>query len=353
MVSERDMRYSEAIKNGFQIINKSWQLVLIQIAALFVSFMGFFVIVGFPLAIAFIIFGLDFTEIPRFHDVLRAFHEPSALLSQYFWLVILVLTSALLYVLAVFSLGVFVFGGSIGVISHSMRERTEGFSMKLFLSQGKRLFFPLVGFTSVMGMIFVALAFVLGLFGGAIAALVSLAREQEATLALFLGIFFSLILLLVGLILILIALAVTLYGAAALAIEGYGPVRSTQASLRYLYKHAEAFYLYCIAFGGYIIISFLVFFLGYPLKFIPLIGPLFTVVLQFTIHVGQSYLGLVMLATIFWYYFMTEGGLGEDSNALKTADSLPTSENSTQQKDISESQAHGQEEALPEKGPQE
>ncbi|MGD0885083.1 MAG: hypothetical protein ABSA46_09465 [Thermodesulfovibrionales bacterium] len=336
------MRYTEAILNGFRIINKIWQLVLIQIAAMIASFIGFFVLVVFPLAIAFIIFGLDLTELPRFHDLLGAFREPSEIILKYFWLVVPVLASILFYILAVFALGIFVFGGSIGIIGHSIRERTEGFLMKDFLSEGKRLFFPLIGFTSVVGLIFIALAFVLGLFGGAIAALVSLAREQEATLALFLGIFFSLILFFVGIVLILAALAVTLYGAAAMAIGGYGPVRSTQVSIRYLYRHSGAFYLYCIAFGGYVIISFFLFFLGYPLKFIPFIGPLFAIVLQFLTHIGQGYLGLVMLATIFWYYFMTEGRSGEDDSSPKT-----TSENSTQTKDIAEPQARAPEEAPP------
>ncbi|MGD1076447.1 MAG: hypothetical protein ABR903_10290, partial [Thermodesulfovibrionales bacterium] len=167
------------------------------------------------------------------------------------------------------------------------------------------------------------------------------------TLALFLGIFFSLILFFVGIVLILAALAVTLYGAAAMAIGGYGPVRSTQVSIRYLYKHAGAFYLYCIVFGGYVLIGFFLFFVGYPLKFVPLIGPLFAIVLQLLTQIGQSYLGLVMLATIFWYYYMTEGGSGEDGSAPTPVDAPPTPEEPTQAKDSAEPEARGQEEAPP------
>jgi len=342
------MKYGEAIKNGFRIINENWQLVMIQIAAMFASFAGFFIMVGIPLAIAFIIFGLDLTELSRIHDLLGTFQKPSELISKYFGLVVLVLTSVLLYILIVLSLGVFVFGGSIGIIARSIKGDAGEFSFKEFFSEGKRLFFPLVGFTTVIGLIFVALAFILGLFGGAIAAIVSMAREQEATLALFLGIFFSLILLLVALSLILVTLAITIYGFAALTIKGFGPVRSVKEATRHLYHHAGAFYLYCLVFGGYVIISFLLLFVGYPLKFVPFVGPLFAVVFQFFMHISQNYFGLVMLATIFLYYFIT----ADDRQAAAVGQGIPEappaiSDNSSPERDISESQVPGQGDAPP------
>jgi len=282
------MTYRESIKGGFEIINRNWQLVLIQIAAMFLSFVGFFILVGFPLALAFIVFGLDLTELSRVRDLLGAFHSPSEIISRYFGLAVLVLTCILLYLLVVLSMGIFIFGGAIGVIGRSIRRPFESFRMKEFLSEGRRLFLPLVGFTTAIGLVFIALAFVLGLFGGVIAAIVSAAREHEATLALFFGIFFSLVLFLFGAILILVTLAVTLYGAAALTLRGFGPLAAMRESTRHLLKHGGAFTLYCIVFGGYILINFVFLFLGYPLKFIPVVGPLIAVVLQFFVHVIQS-----------------------------------------------------------------
>jgi len=342
------MKYGEAIKNGFRIINKNWQLVMIQIAAMFASFAGFFVMVGIPLAIAFIIFGLDLTELSRIHDVLGTFQKPSEFISKYFGVVVLVLTSVLLYVITVLSLGIFVFGGSIGVIGRSIKEDGGEFSFNSFLAEGKRLFFPLVGFTAVIGLIFIVLFFILGLFGGAIAAIVSIAREQGATLALFLGIFFSLILLVVGLSLILATLAVTIYGFAALAMRDAGPVQSVQQAFRHLYHHTGAFYLYCLVFGGYAIISFLLLFMGYPLKFIPLVGPLFAVIFQFFMHIVQNYFGLAMLATVFLYYSSTAGGPHDNQRDSIVMESSPLiSEDSSAVKDISDSQEPRQEDVLP------
>lgn len=331
------MKTIESIKNGFRVINRNWQLVLVQIVAMFLSFIGFFIFVGFPLAIAFIIFGLDLTEFSNIHSMLSTLNRPAEILSKYFGLAVLVLASILIYLTAVLSLGLFIFGGSVGVISRSVKDSSAVFSMRVFFSEGKRLFFPLVGFTTIVGLIFIAVAFVLGLFGGAIAAIVSLAREFEATLALFLGIFFSSILFIAGLALILATLAVTLYGSAAMTIGGFGPVKALRESVRYLYTHAGAFYLYSLVFGVYIITSFILLFVGFPLKFIPLLGPLFAVVFQFAVHIAQSYLGLVMLAIIFWYYTATSG--------------TPIFGESTPGTGISGPQAQTPEETLPEKGP--
>lgn len=52
------MTYIEAVKDGFRLVHRNWQLVLVQLGMVIVSSIGFFVIVGIPLAIAFIIFRL-------------------------------------------------------------------------------------------------------------------------------------------------------------------------------------------------------------------------------------------------------------------------------------------------------
>lgn len=337
------MRFADAIKNGFRIVNKNWQLVLIQLGAMFVSFIGFFVLVGIPLMIAFVIFGLDLTELSRFGDIWRTFREPSEILSRYFALAVLVLASLLLYILIVLALGVFLFGGAMGVIGRALNGDDERFHMKVFITEGKRLFFPLLGFSLLIVLIFILVAFILGLFGGSIAAIVSLAKEQEAALALFLGIFFSMILFAVGLALILITLSVTVYGAAIMTLRGLGPIKSLKEAVRYIYGHVEALYFYCLIFVGYIIVIAMIALLGYPMKYIPMIGPLIAFTYQFGIYILQSYLGLVMIAAVFCYYFLSTPSVPTDEEPM------PPSETSTPVTDISGPQVHEQVGPPPEK----
>lgn len=338
------MKFREAIGSGFRIVNRNWQLVLIQVGAMFASFIGFLILVGIPLAIAFIIFGLDLTELARVDDVFRTLREPAEILSKYFALVVLVLTSLLLYITAVLALGIFLFGGSVGVITRFVRGNAERFEMKTFLAEGRRLFFPLVGFTSLVAVLFIIVAFVLGLFGGLISAIVAAAKEQEAALALFLGVFFSLILFVAGLALVLAVLAITVYGSACLAMRGAGPVKSFRESVRYLSSHAGAFSLYCLVFGGYLAVNFMVLGLSYPIGLVPFIGSVIAFFYQFAAYVVQSYTGLVMIAALFSYYHSTAGGTEE-----KETRPVSPSEGSIGEIDTSGAEAQVQDAPPPEK----
>ena len=118
------MTFVEAIKEGFRLVNRNWQLVLIQIGMVFISAIGAFIIVGLPLAIAFIIFGIDLTGLTDVRDLMATLRGPSEILSRYLGLVLIILTSILLYVLLVALLGIYIFGGSIGIIGRSLSSRT-------------------------------------------------------------------------------------------------------------------------------------------------------------------------------------------------------------------------------------
>ena len=97
------MKYIEAIKDGFRLINKNWQLVLIQVGMVFMSSIGFFIIVGIPLAIAFIIFGIDLTALTETRDIFRMLRGPSDIISKYLGLILIVVASFILYILVVCS----------------------------------------------------------------------------------------------------------------------------------------------------------------------------------------------------------------------------------------------------------
>lgn len=310
------MTYINSIKEGFRVINRNWQLVLIQVGAMFMSLFGFFIFIGVPLAIAFIIFGIDLTELSKPDEIANLFRRPSDLLSRYLGLAILLFTSLLIYIISIFVIGVFVFGGSLGLIARTIKE-AGSFHFSTFWNEGKRLFFPLLGFTALIGLGFLALAFILGLLGGSISALISLAREQEAALALFLGIFFSLFLFLFGLGLILVVLSITIYGAAIIALNGEGPISAIKKTVQYLYRKPQGLYLYCLIFLAFVIINFAIIAIGIPMGLVPLIGPFLSFVYQLSIYFLQSYLGLSMIATILVYYYSTsEEFQGLNRNSL-------------------------------------
>lgn len=331
------MSYPETIKSGFRLINARWQLVAVQAAMMLFNCLSFFIIVGIPLGIAFVIFGLDLTGLAELRDIFSLFEHPAELFSKYFGLILIVITSILFFILLVTTLGLFVFGGSVGIIGRAVMDPSSKFRLKDFFAEARRHFFPLMWYSLFAGLIFVGITFLLGIFGGGVAAIVSVAKGQDSTLALFLGIFFSLILVLIGISLMITALAVTVYGIAVLVFSGEGAMRSFRAAARFLIANPHGFWLYAILFFFYILTSFLVMLVVYPLNLIPIIGTILSLPFQIISYIIQGYIGLVITAAVFTYYYET---------ALRETPS--SEEGSIQAGDISPSQDGMQEGPLPE-----
>ncbi|MCG2721263.1 MAG: hypothetical protein L6290_04490 [Thermodesulfovibrionales bacterium] len=300
------MKYIEAIKDGFRLINRNWQLVLIQVGMIFTIVLAFFIIVGIPLAIAFIIFGIDLTTLTSVENILQMFRGTSDLLSKYLGLIFMVLASFVVYFLAVAMLEIYVFSGSVGVIGRSVLDEDLKFSVRIFMEEAKRLFLRLIGFTSVMGIIFIIASFFLGLLVGGIAAIISFAQSQDSTLALFFGIFFSLILIILLFTMILGILSITLYGIAALFFKGTGVFKSVSGAIKFLKTYPNGFWLSSVLFVGHLVASFLLSLLVYPFTFIPLVGPIFSFPYQLVSIGFQTYLGLVIIAIVLIYYYRKE-----------------------------------------------
>lgn len=332
------MTYSEALKNGFRVVNRNLQLVAIQATLMFVNCVGFFVIVGIPLGIAFVIFGLDLTSLGELRHVLNTVQNPAELLSKYFGLVLIVLISFLIYIIIVTMLWLFVFSGAAGIIGRSILEPSRKFTMRGFFEEARRLFAPLLWYSFLIGLIFIAAAFVLGFLSSGVAAIVSAARSQDSTLALFLGIFFSLLLALIGLGLILGILSTAVYGIAVIYFKGEGAARSLRNAARYLWDRPDAFWLYLLLICGYALASFMLMLVVYPFNLVPLVGPLISFPFQLLSYVIQGYLGLVIIGVVFSYYRSSYPGTEETAGENKPLPVPPGGECSIATEDISPSQ---------------
>lgn len=299
------MGYIDAIKEGFRLIHRVWQLVLVQLGMVLISGISFFVFVGIPLAVAFVLFSVDLTGItPK--DIFYLLKEPSKIISKYFGVIIFVIIGLVIYILAAIMFSIYVFSGSVGVVGKVIENKTLKFSMHLFFSEAKRLFLPMLGFTTLVGIILVVVAFVFGILGGTVVALVSYVKSLDSTLALFVSLFFSLILIILLLVLFFGIISITIYGTAALSIKGIGPMRSLKDAFQYIMRHPSAFWLYLILFGAYILLSFILVLLGYPFKLIPVIGAFISFPYQLISYVFQTYIGLIIIAIVFFYYYSTE-----------------------------------------------
>lgn len=319
------MAYLSTIKEGIQTVHKNWQLVFVQLASVLLSCISFFLIVGVPIAVAFIMFGLDLTEILRLKDIVSALKGSAELLNKYFGMALVIIVALLFYVIVILIVWVFTLGGTIGVLARAIAKSSEKFSLSLFFSEGKALFFPAFVFSSLIGLVFIVLAFVLGLLGGGASTIIDLAKGYEATLGLFLGVFFSLVLLSVGFLLILVTLSVTVYGAAYLAFNRPKPLKALKEAVRYLYAEPSALVFYGILLLGYMLAGFLVILIGSPLALVPVIGPIISLPFQLVSYIIQGYISLIMLSSAFHYYHKT-GPVPPASPSIQGPDTSPAEE---------------------------
>lgn len=300
------MTYIETIKNGFRLINKNWQLIIIQMIMLIISMISFFIVVGIPFAIAFILFGIDLTRLTDFRNILDILGSGKKFLSKYIGLLLIVMGSLLLYFVLIVLMNIYIFAGSVGVIGRAIRDKNEKFSIHTFFSEAKRLFPRMLGFTFIIGLVMIFTAFFLGILGGSIGALTSFMKGIESKVVIFFLIFLSLLIILLALFFVIGILSFTLYGIASLLFKGTGPIKSIKESARYLVKRPDAFWLYSIIFGSYLLISFILIILKYPIAFIPIIGTILSFPLQLISGIFEAYLGLAFIAIILSYYYSTE-----------------------------------------------
>lgn len=299
------MSYISVIREGISVVNNCWQLVLLHLLSATISFISFFLIVGIPISIAFVIFGLDLTDILRSKDVTDVLISSVGLLKKYFAMAVVIITSLLVYFVLIFTLWLFTIAGSFGTIAKIISSEVSKYSSKVFFAQGKKLFFPIFGFSSLIGIILVFLAFLLGVLGGGISSIIEIAKSQEAVLALFLGIFFSVIIFITGLFLIFIILSLTVYGVADIVFNKISPLTAFKDTIKYIFNKPSSIGFYSFLLAGSIIMIFIVLLLGSPIVLIPFFGPILSPFYQIASTLIQAYINLVMFASAFLYYYKT------------------------------------------------
>ena len=298
------MNYFSIIKEGVSVANKNWQLILVQFLFMFLGFVSLLVIVGIPLAVAFVIFGLDLTEILRQRDLIGVFQIAAAMLQKSLPIVLFVILGFILYVAAIIAMWIFAFAGTIGSIAKTILNGQK-FSMRFFWAEAKRLFFPVFIFSNMVGFGFAVLAMVMGILSASAQKIISIAETQEATLAVFLSIFFFLVLLSAGLFLFFVTIEMTFYGCGYLVFNRPRPFKVFRQIASYLYRHPSAHLLIGILVFGYLAAGSIVVTITSLLALIPTVGPALAMPFQFLSQAAHGYVSLVILASIFLFYYRT------------------------------------------------
>ncbi|MCE5312076.1 MAG: hypothetical protein LLF86_02870 [Nitrospiraceae bacterium] len=295
-------KFRSILAESFSIVNRNWQLIFVQLASLFISFVSFFVIVGTPIFIAFVIFGLDLTDMLKEQDIIDALKGSTKLLGKYFGIALIVILSLVFYLVFNIMLWVFTIGGTVGIIKDYVVGGIKQFSIRQFYWDGRKLFMRLFAFTTLIGLIFVVVAFMLGLLGSSAYDVYNSAVENGSQIFRFLSVFLYLLLLSAGIFLIVVTLAFIVFGIAYIVFNRHKAIETIKATSDYLYNNPSAILFYGILILGYAAVIFLTVLVGSPLTLIPFIGTIIAFPYQVTLYLIQAYMNLVMFAAVFIYF---------------------------------------------------
>jgi|Deesub1362A_J573_1020465.scaffolds.fasta_scaffold20175_2 hypothetical protein len=293
------MGFSEALIGGLRLLNRNWQLVLIQLVLVVVNCISLVFIVILPLFVIVLALGLN-------PSMLQQIHSPQDLFSLAPGIILSSAALFLIYITFVTFLALYVFCSSAGVLSKSAIDIESRFSLREFFSEGKRLFFPFLSYSALIGLIaiFVVFIFALLLF---LLPVTSLALKGMGNLTssivsslLALVLFFLFMIILLGI------MSVMLYGMARIIFRGRGAFATLKDVVNYLLRNPQAFAVFVIASLIYLIVNLLVFLIGTPLHITPGTGSLLSIPFQILYYAFQSYSGLWILSVILLYYYKTE-----------------------------------------------
>jgi len=298
------MNYLSTIREGVAIANRNWQLIVVQFLFMVLSFVSLLVIVGMPLAVAFVIFGLDLTEILRQRDLMGVFNIATSMLKKSLPIVLFVILGFILYLASIVALWIFAFAGTIGSIAKTILNGQK-FNIRFFWAEARRLFFPVFIFSNVVGFGFAILAMVMGILSESARQIIAVAETQEATLAVFLSIFFFLVLLSIGLFLFFFTIELTFYGCGYLVFSRPRPFRAFRQTMSYLYRTLSAHLLMGILAVGYLAAGSVVLTVTSLLAMIPTVGPALAMPFQLLSQAAHAYVSLIILASLFLHYYKT------------------------------------------------
>jgi hypothetical protein len=294
------MSYISVIREGFHVANRNWPLVLIQFGYMFLGFFSMLLIVGIPLAIAFIIFGVDLTEMLRQPDLISVFRMAGEMLSKSIAIVLFVALSFVLYAATLIAMSVFVVSGTIGVLAKSI-QNGQPFSLKLFWAEAKRLFFPVLIYANLAGLGFTFFTMIMGVLSEIVNQLVLFVDTTWPAIGAFINVFFGLILGATGVLIFLVLMGMSLYGFAYLSFFRPRPFRGIKQTFIYMYKSPSSVLMLSIMMVVFIAVLFMISMISIFSASIPFLALPFNFISQAALW----YAIIVMVSTLFLFYYRT------------------------------------------------
>jgi hypothetical protein len=298
----------ESIKEGFNLTHRNWQVVLLKVAAGIINLIGFFIVVGIPVAIGIFSLGIDIFQA---RDLLpEIVNNPLEFFSKYLGLVILIFSSIIFYASIASVLILYVFSGTLGVLRNTALNGNYAFRFSSFFTEARNAFFPLLWLFSIAFLVVSSLLIGFAVMAIVIISLTGISGDPKTTLSLFMTYFFGLL----GLVIILLGIIFTAYSAVALMVEKGRVLNSFSCTWNFIKNKPMSFVFYIILVIGIIASNFILLALGASLSAAPMIGYIFIIPHRLISSLVQSYLGMVMWGALISYYMKAVKGPSREAS---------------------------------------
>ncbi|MBF0319162.1 MAG: hypothetical protein HQL01_05085 [Nitrospirae bacterium] len=299
------MTYSEAFYKGFDTANKNLLLALVHMAATYIMAAGLVIVLIIPVAVAAVSFGgVMFTSLKD----INIDNIGQLFLGKYLALVVVVAAIAMVYVLIATLVGLYIYGGSCGMLARGIKEERFKFTMEGFFAEARRLFGPVLGFTSVVGLVALVVLVLIVASVFPLSYIIESLESANQSLSTFLMILSILAGAVIFFFMFAGMFAVTLYGTAIVVFKGMPAMQSFNEAVRLILKRPAIFLFFLVCAIIYFAVNVMILGGMFSVVMIPVIGTILMFPYQLLIQGVQYYLGILFIAVLFSYYTGIEGG---------------------------------------------
>ncbi len=302
----------ESIKQGFNLTNRNWQVILIEAVVAVISFAGFVFIIAVSAAATVAMLGDDIANI---QDKLPELLEnPVNFISKYIGLALIIFTLFSVYLTVMSVLILYVLGGKLGVLKNAACDVQHKFKLSSFFKEAKRMFFPLLWLFSIMLPVFLVMAIVIiagfGIF------FIYAYNLPGSTFSIFITSFLSLLIIFLGIVGSFGSLMLTEYTAVALAVKKDKVFTALKKTLGFIRNKPLSIWLYIVVYASILAVSSVFAVLGELFALLPVLGIIIIIPFHLISSAVQIYLGIVKWGVFIFYYVQNSGGPAHSDTAV-------------------------------------
>ena len=290
----------ESIKEGFALTNKNLQVTVIRVVTAIISFITLIFSLVIPLIAAMIYLGLDIASAQHMWPFLL--QNPFAFVSRYLGVIMLFGFSLICYLSFVSMLFIYVLSGSVGVLRNAAVNLNFTFRLSTFFMEAGQNLGRLCRMLMLVGVVLILLLIAFLLISTVATASVNFISGSATFIGVYFKSFLLVAVMIFGLITFIASLVFSAYAVVICVIERAAAVDSIRKTWGFLKGNPMAF-VYCIMlFAGAAVLSVLLFTVKIPVSFVPLLGPLFSIILSIMSVLVQSYISVAVWASLVAYY---------------------------------------------------